>query len=136
MNVEEQLLDLVHRLNRAWREERFEDLASFFHERAVFVAPGFSSRIVGREACVESYRTFATQARIHGFDLEEIETDVAAGTAVTSYRYVIDYEIEGRRWRGSGHDLFVLVRDAGSWLVVWRTMIPGDEEEISREGVS
>lgn len=136
MDAAEQLHDLAHRLNRAWLEGRFEDLGSFFHESVVFVAPGFSKRISGREACVESYREFATQARIHRFDLQQIESHIVGDTAIVSYPYAIDYEIGGSRWRGTGHDLFVLTQDTRSWLVVWRTMMPGTEEEVTREAVS
>ena len=136
MSTTKQIHDLVHELNRAWIEGRFEDLRSFFHEDVVFVTPGFSEKVRGREACVESYRGFTTQAKIHGFELQEIETDTVAGIAIASCPYAIDYELEGRRWRGNGRDLLILVQDSGTWSVVWRTMMPGPEEEVARDAES
>lgn len=122
--------EVVERLNRAWRSGRFAELDEVFDPEVVLVPPGSGSRVLGRDAVVQSYREFTTQAAVHRFDMDPPEIDQFGTTAIASCPYSIEYEIEGRRWRGSGHDLLVLRRGESGWRVVWRTMLPGPEEEV------
>lgn len=130
MSTTAEIQDLVRRLNAAWVEGRPEDLGKLFHSDMVLVAPDFVQRLVGREACVQSYQAFLSQAVVHRFELQQADVDVFGATAVASCPYTIEYEIGGKRWRGSGRDLLVLVQSAGSWSVVWRTLVSGTEEEM------
>jgi hypothetical protein len=124
---------LARELNDAWLSGRFDDLGDCFHHDAVIVAPDSSTRIVGRAACVASYREFMDSATVHNFDVRNIAIDVFGSAAMLAVTYEIDYEMPAGRWRGSGRDLLMLIRENHRWLVTWRTLIPGAEVAVTHE---
>lgn len=131
MDAGEEIRERIRALNAAWIERRVDDLVALFHPDAVLVAPGFAQRLEGREAVLGSYREFLAAAVVHAFEMDEPEVDVIGRTAVASCPYTMEYELQGGRWRGGGHDLLVWRRDEGEWRVVWRTLVAGPEEEVT-----
>ena len=127
----EQILTLVRQLNDAWASGHPEQLAEFFHKDIVMVHPDFSGRAQGRDVCVASYAEFCSQATIHGVKLGEPGVEVFGNTAVTTYSYELDYEMGGERFKDSGRDLFVFVREDGKWQAVWRTMIISQPDSVN-----
>lgn len=120
MTVEE----TVAALTRAWLDGRYEDLAGYFDPDVVLMPPGFTARVVGREACVQSYRDFGAAATIHEFTPAPPQVDVWGDTAVAVCPFSIVYEMQGATYDERGVDLLVLAREAGAWRVVFRTMAP------------
>ena len=121
MSAASEIRKMVGRLNAAWVEGRPDDLPQFFHEDVVLAAPDLEKRLVGRDACVQSYRDFISQATVHQFEMKDVEVDVFGAAAVAACPYTIEYQLGERRFRATGRDLLVLVRDGGGWRVVWRT---------------
>ncbi len=120
----EEIVRIVRAINAAWVHGDAGEMADYLDERMVIVQPGFEQRLVGRQACVESYRAFASQAAIGRYDEGEVTVEVRGDTAIASYRYVIEYEIDGETYHDVGHDVFVLMGGDGGWRAVWRTLIP------------
>jgi ketosteroid isomerase-like protein len=120
--------DTLQRINDAWLNGRAIDMLPLVHPEVVVVLPGFSGRVIGRDAFVASYGDFAAQARVFNYDENEHVVDVFGDTAIVSYRYEIEYEIAERWQRDTGRDFFVFNRQPdGCWQVVWRTVIPEPE---------
>jgi hypothetical protein len=117
----------VRELNRTWVSGAPQKLGPFFHPDIVIVHPGFQGRSVGREACVASYVEFAKNAKVLAFEEREPEVDVFDDVAVVSYTFDIAYDLEGRRYREQGRDLFVLRRQRGRWRAVWRTLLTDED---------
>jgi len=116
--------ETVRLINRAWRTGDTTEIAELFHPDAVIVHPGFEGRTEGREDCVLSYVDFASQADIRRLEEFDPQVDTVDDTAVVSYGFEIDYEMEGQAFSDSGTDLFVLNRGRdGQWYAVWRTLI-------------
>ena len=115
---------LVERLNRTWVEGHADRLGPFFDPDIVIVQPGFQGRSVGRGAAVQSYIDFCSQAKILDFRELEPDIDVNGDVAIVSYTFDISYEVEGRRLREQGRDLFVLRRENRRWRAIWRTLLP------------
>lgn len=118
--------DTVRQINDAWRSGDAVDIGHLFHPDAVIVHPGFESRTEGREACVDSYVAFALQARISRLEEFEPQIDVVGDTAVVTYGFEIDYEMEGQAFEDGGTDLFVLTRTNDGWQAIWRTLVMDD----------
>lgn len=125
-----ELQELITRLNDAWLGHRFEQLGEFLHPEAVFVTPDFSTRIVGRGACVASYRDFVSTAKVHSFRAAPADVDVIGTVAVALVPYEIDYEMEAGRWHATGWDMLVFRQLANEWIVAWRWMLPGEETPV------
>jgi uncharacterized protein (TIGR02246 family) len=127
----QEIRNIVHELNNAWATGHPEQLAEFFHKDIVVVSPDFSGRAEGRDACIASYADFCSQATIHGVNIGEPGVEVFGDTAVATYAYELDYEMGGERFKDSGRDLFVFVREDGKWQAVWRTMIISQPDSVN-----
>ncbi len=104
----------------AWTSGQLAKLEDCFHPDVVFVAPGFEQRVVGREACIASYREFLARSNVTAFESLPPRIDLAGDTAVAVSRWRIAWEAAGERHRDQGHDVLVLTRTAEGWRVVWR----------------
>jgi uncharacterized protein (TIGR02246 family) len=131
LSAVDEIRELIKRLNDAWVLGQPGELAQFFREDIVMVRPDFTQRTEGRDACVASYEEFCKQAAILDFKLLEPIIDVFGDTAVASYAYEISYEMGGERFKDSGRDLFVFIRQDNKWQAVWRTMIIPQEEKVN-----
>lgn len=123
-NVQEEIRQLLKNINDAWVKGHPEELGEYFHEDMVIVGPGFRGGGRGKRACVESYKDFTSHATIREFKESDHAIDIWSDTAVASYQFEIDYEMNSEEHRDSGYDLFVFVRERGNWRAVWRTIIP------------
>jgi len=99
-------------------------LGEYFHPEAVIVAPGFRKRAQGRDECMQSYKDFVAATKVTDYQESDMTVDIWGDTAVASYHYEIAWEVKGQPYRDSGRDVFVLRREGGKWLVVWRTLVP------------
>ena len=118
-----ELREIVTRINSAWLTRRFDELRDYFHPDVVLAQPGLARRTVGREALIDSYRQFVSEATIHSFTPGETHVDEAAESAVTTTPWEMDYTIEGQRYQERGWDLLVFGKREGRWVVVWRTVV-------------
>ena len=61
-DTEVAVLQVLDRIQRAWRQGPLEDMAPVLAPDITFVFPGFSMRLTGRTQLVESYREFIAAA--------------------------------------------------------------------------
>lgn len=120
---EQEVRGVLAAIRTAWTSGRPDDLHGHFHPEMVILRPDFASRVEGREACVETFREFLRRAVVRRYDEHDLMVDVRGATAVATFRFEIEYELAGAVHHETGHDLFVLTRDDGRWLAVWRTMV-------------
>jgi len=113
----------LHNLNQAWVKGHPEQVANYLHPEVVFASPDLRQRMVGREDCVASYAEFCNRATIRNFTEAAYAIDVIGDTAVATYGFAIEYEMEEKAHHETGHDLFVFTREGGEWRAVWRTMV-------------
>jgi ketosteroid isomerase-like protein len=118
------LLERAEAYDRCWLEGRPGDLRLFLHPDVVFTGPQLQRLAHGIDACVQSYVEFLSAARIHDFTASDRVVDLAGESAVMTYRWTIDYEMEGRRNVESGQDLLVWVKHGGRWEIFWRAQLP------------
>lgn len=78
MTVEE----TIAALTRSWLEGRYEEPAGYCHPDVVLMPPGFTARVAGRDACVQSYRDFGAAATVREFTPAPPQVDVWGHTAV------------------------------------------------------
>jgi hypothetical protein len=88
-------------------------------------AVGHEGHVQGRQAAVDTYEQFTAAATVHAADFDEADVRTWGDTAVATYRFTLDYAMAGAHNHDTGWDVLVLRRAAGTWQVVWRTIIPG-----------
>jgi hypothetical protein len=120
----EAIATLVRAINGAWTHGEPERLQAYFHEAMVIVSPRFQDRVEGRAACVGSYAEFVQSATVQRYHQSDPDIHIVGDAAVATYRFEIIYTIDTTDFRESGWDVFVFARSAGTWLAVWRTVIP------------
>jgi ketosteroid isomerase-like protein len=123
-DVRAELLAVIRRLVSAWRIGNADELTTLLHPDVVFVQPHFGGRTDGREACVDGFRDFTSQAKINKYGDTDHAIDVFGPLAMVSFRYELAWEMEGEHHRETGHDLLLLVREEDRWQIVWRTQVP------------
>jgi len=126
--IRDQIARILARINDAWQHHRGDAmtdiLSQCFSADAVIRGPGFSVAAKGREAVVQSFVDFVSQAEVKAFTTEEPTIDVSENTAVAQYQWQMTYLLAGQEYTEQGQDLFVFSRIEGRWLVVWRALLP------------
>jgi uncharacterized protein (TIGR02246 family) len=121
--AQKEVWDVIRRINAAWLERQPERLRDLFHDRIVIVGAEGQRFGEGKEPCVESYRSFCANASVASFQESDRQVDVYDCVAIVSYRFEIEYTLEGKAHRETGRDLFVLEKVNGRWLAVWRQLV-------------
>ena len=112
--------EAVRRINASWLEGHYERLDELLHDRVVVAGPDGTRYGEGKEAVVESYRDFGRRATISEFRESDGKVNVYDTVAVVSYRFDIEYAIDGQSSREAGREVMVLEKHDGRWLAVWR----------------
>ena len=120
----EEIWQIVEEINDSWLSGRPENLDNYFHNQIVFVAPGFSQRIEGRGACVDSFRDFCANARVRDFKPADPAIDIYEGTAIVTYSFKVEYDLNNETFEEGGRDVWVFIRREDKWVATWRTIIP------------
>jgi len=120
---------IVRRINQAWVQRRTEDLEALLHPAVVIAPLPPAEPVRGREACIESYRESALEARVLHFEELRPAVEVFGDAAVATYDFAITYEANGTYTTERGREIFLLTREEGRWQAVWRTQIqpPADD---------
>lgn len=120
----EEVRRTVAALSAAWQGRDYDALAQFFAKHVVFAFPGFSARLQGAHAVIESYREFMDRVTLTAYREDAAMIDVWGDTAVVTYRWEMAWLAGGVPNHEAGHDVFVLQRPAAGapWRAVWRTM--------------
>ena len=115
----------LRRLSESWRNRRYDELRDCFHDSAVMAVPGFSGRVAGRDALVESYREFMDRSTLDSYAEAPATIEIFENAAIAHFQWEMVWTSGGKQDRSSGRDLFAFVREpeSGRWKAVWRTML-------------
>jgi uncharacterized protein (TIGR02246 family) len=121
--AQKEVWEVVRRINAAWLERQPGRLLDLFHDRIVIVDVGGRRLGVGKDTCADSYRSFCDQATVTHYHESNPQVDVFNSVAVVGYHFEIEYTMEGKTSRETGRDVFVLEKENGRWLAVWRQLV-------------
>jgi len=132
--VDEQLIrELIDYMNNAWLQGAIEELPAAldacFHDQMVIRGADLQIASAGKDACIQSYLDFVSQAAIRECTLEEPTIDLAGDSAVAVYSWDMTYDMAGQTYEESGTDVLMLARVLGRWLITWRAMLPNTVTE-------
>ncbi len=116
--------EVVAGINRAWLEQRFDELGAYFDEAIVMVAPDGVLRVTGRVDGVRTFEEFMRRATVEHFEVFDVTVDTWGETAVATYDFDIIFELDGQRFDESGRELWVFAGGGDSWRARWRTQLP------------
>ncbi|HVP60634.1 MAG TPA: nuclear transport factor 2 family protein [Myxococcaceae bacterium] len=133
-DTEDAVLQVVDRIQRAWRAGPLEDMAPVLAPDITFVFPGFSMRLTGRDRLIESYREFTAAARLRSYREDRRSVEGGATAALAEVEFDMTYSRGGSEWRAHGIELWALERRADGWIAFWRTMQELTEEPAVAAG--
>ena len=122
--VQEEIWQIIQAINDAWLKGHAEDLMDYFHDDMVIVTPDGKEQGRGKVVCIESYKGFSAMAIIKEFKDTDPAIVVYGNTAIASYTFKMTYEMNNESFNDMGRDIYVLNREKGKWLTVWRTIFP------------
>ncbi len=120
MPAEHEILEAIRTANRAWLEGRPREVAALFHADVVMEGADGTVLARGRDAMVQSFVDYRAAVRTHAFTARDERVHVVGDTAVASYAFDVDYELDGKRHAEAGRERLVLVRGEGGWQAIWR----------------
>jgi hypothetical protein len=120
MSVELSIWESILAANRAWRSGRPEEVASLFHRDVVMEAIDGKILCRGRDAMVQSYVDHTRAVDTVRFRETDHAIHVAGGTAMVSYAFEVEYQLEGKRYDEVGRERLAFTLDDGRWTAVWR----------------
>jgi uncharacterized protein (TIGR02246 family) len=132
--TEAAVLQVLDRIQRAWREGRPEEMSALLAPDITFVFPGFSMRLSGRDRLIESYREFIAGARLRSYREDRRSVEGGANAALVEIAFDMTYLRGGKDWRAHGIELWALERRGESWIAFWRTMQELTEELAGTNG--
>ncbi len=104
-NNQTEILSIIKNINKAWLEGRAEDLRNYFHEEIIMISPDFKSRLTGIGEIIKSYKGFYEKSKIYSFHESDFHIKVFDKTAITDYLYRIIYEINNKKYDGTGREI-------------------------------
>ena len=111
---------VLTRIHTAWRAKEFDGLEECFDANAVIVGPNYQQYAVGRKACAESYREFATNAAVLEYEESDHQLRLWPDTAVYTFTWQMTYARDRGPKREAGTDQLVLGRSGEEWRVLFR----------------
>lgn len=119
--IQEQLWHTIKEMNRKWTvENKPDELKNYFHESMVAIVPTNIKIIEWGVNCVEGWKNFAENAKIHSW--KEIEPKVQVywenKFAIVTYYFEIIFEMSGQKINMKGRDMFSLINENWKWLIV------------------
>jgi hypothetical protein len=132
LNISEnEILSIIKNINKAWLQGNIEDLRKYFHQEIIMISPDFRNRMSGIETILESYKDFFSRSIIHSFAESDFHIHIFDNTAAADYYYHIVYEINGKKYGGTGREIWTLSKIKNKWLAVWRFMADVSDKEIN-----
>ena len=119
----ETIAAIVRHITEAWRAGRYDEIGPHLSDDVVLAPPGSATRIVGRDAYVQSFRDYDRVAITDTFTPDAPQIDVMGDVAVATCPFFVVYRLDGVTHSERGRELLVFARQEGDWRIVWRSMI-------------
>ncbi|MBV8244993.1 MAG: nuclear transport factor 2 family protein [Candidatus Eremiobacteraeota bacterium] len=127
MKALDEITEVLHAVNSAWQNPDEKPIGKrirkYFAKDAVIVGPSLERVARGRKAVTESYDAFVRGARILHAALGAPEIDIGRDVAVATLEWEMTYEFQESETTERGHDVYVLRRQRGRWLIWWRQIV-------------
>ena len=114
--------------NEAWSSGKPETLSAFFHDDIIIVSPDLKILGSGKGACIQSYADFLGRASDICFHAEDPDVFIFDRSAVAFYTYDISWKMEGRQFRETGKEVYVLNKQKDEWRIIMRQIQPAEDQ--------
>lgn len=129
MAIQDEIWEIVKKLNAAWLESNWEILELYFDENVVMTLPGFQQEIIGKDPLIQSYKDFVSNAEISQFQESNPVFHAWEKIVMVTYDFEIIYSENEKDAHEFGKETFFFSQKKGKWTIIWRSMafIPSDQ---------
>ena len=125
--------NIMRKINSSWRSGSPENMRIYLDPEIMIKIPGNSGEIIGREALIDSFKEFWTNAQVLEYSESDEYISIIGDRAVVAFKFGMIYQRENYRDKSSGRDIWIFEKKNGNWLAVWRTMIDVNEIRLTEE---
>lgn len=115
----------VQAYDAAWLSRSWTALERRLSPDVVMVTSAFTRVIAGRTAVLAHLRALMRGAVVHEYNATDLKGHASGATGVISYRWQLDWTVEGERRASSGRDILVLRAVPQGWQLAWRALVSG-----------
>ena len=129
-SLQKEVMNVIKNINSAWLEGKIEDLRKYLHSDIITISPDFKTRLPGIDKVLKSYRDYCGNSKNYSFRESDFHVEIFDKTAVADYEYHIIYEINNKKYDGTGREIWTFSRVNNNWLAVWRLLVNVVDKEV------
>ena len=115
--------DCIERFNDASLYGDIDGVARCLHDKVVFLAPDLKHFITGKEACLETIRSYQQMAKTLHFRVTELTLLQDIITPVVLMKYDVGYEMKDKSFSEKGTEFLMLTKLNKDWKIIWRALL-------------
>lgn len=127
---QKEIINIIKNINIAWTKGRIEDLRNFLHNDITIASPDFKNRLKGIDEVLKSYIDFYNNSKTFSFSESDFHIEIFNKTATADYEYHIIYEINNKKYDGTGREIWTFSEVNNRWLAVCRLLTNVVEKEV------
>lgn len=119
--IKKEVLSTLKKLNDAWTiDKNINMLGEYFHKDIVVIEPGSVKRRIGKEECLEGWKSFIESNQINYWKESGhlVQVYNEGKLAIVTYYWEISCAMDGKDLISKGRDMFVFIKEDGKWLAV------------------
>jgi len=128
--LRKKVINIIKNINIAWTKGKIEDIKKYLYKGIVIVSPDFKNRLNGIDDVLNSYKEFYENSKIYDFSENDFNVEIFDKIVVTDYKYHIIYEINNKKYDGTGREIWTFGKINDRWLAVWRCLTNVVDKEI------
>ena len=128
--LRKEIINIIKNINIAWTKGKIEDIKKYLYKGIVIVSPDFKNRLKGIDDVLNSYKEFYENSKIYDFSENDFNVEIFDKIVATDYKYHIIYEINNKKYDGTGREIWTFGKINDRWLAVWRCLTNVVDKEI------
>ena len=121
-DLDNEIIQVIKIINQSWLKGKTGDINRHLHGDTVTTDSLLNILIKGKDDCIKSYEAFNNDAKTHSYKEKDFIVNIFGCTGTVQYTFEISYTMHGKVYNETGKDFYVLTKENGKWLVVWRIM--------------
>lgn len=119
--AESEVWNTIKEMNKCWTcgdPSELEKLSDYFHGEMVAITATDRYRLEDKEACVNGWKGFSENTKIHFWKVKDPKIHLFGNAAVVTYYFDMSYDMMGQTINMAGRDMFTLIKENNKWMVV------------------
>ena len=121
----------VQAYDSAWLGRKWHTLEKLFAPDITLVSTDLLQPIVGREAVLNHLCVTMARMHVHEYNATDLRGYASGSVGIITYRWQLDWTVDGERRSGSGRDILILQPAAGAWRLAWRSQMVRHRPQVN-----